>query len=408
MKANPIKIEPFKYPSGNKGYLVIGTIDGIRYRKKFKSRDEARAEKATLELQRVNASRDLQSVTTTLTADEVRQCEVVLRRLRQSSHSQIPLDFAVDFFIKNYREPKTSHTLETAIPLFIQYKREHVGKKQLNDLNGVLTRFSEANPTLLIHELNESHLISWLESLNISKKSWNNYQAIFSSFFSWTLEKPRQWISENPASHVKRHRNISGGIPDVLTLEEAQNLMEGVESYQDGRWSLYAALGLFAGLRAGMDESELTRMGHATNQKELIDLENSVIRVTPEIAKTHDFRTIPIHDNLAFWIRRHWEPGHQIVPTTSRGQHTKFANAFGLKKNVMRHSFISFRVAECQSVGTTALEAGNTERIVKKHYLNMRTEQDAQSFWSIYPKGAASLVKSKDDCERIVKFRKIG
>ena len=45
----------------------------------------------------------------------------------------------------------------------------------------------------------------------------------------------------------------------------------------------------------------------------------------------------------------------------------------GLTHDVLRHSFISFHVAAFRSVGDAALEAGNTEGVVKAHYLNAAT-----------------------------------
>lgn len=38
------------------------------------------------------------------------------------------------------------------------------------------------------------------------------------------------------------------------------------------------------------------------------------------------------------------------------------------KKNALRHSFISYRVAAIQSVAQVALEAGNSPQMIFRHY----------------------------------------
>jgi len=41
---------------------------------------------------------------------------------------------------------------------------------------------------------------------------------------------------------------------------------------------------------------------------------------------------------------------------------------FTWKRNAMRHSYISYRVAETQKVAQVALEAGNSPQMIFQHY----------------------------------------
>jgi hypothetical protein len=36
-------------------------------------------------------------------------------------------------------------------------------------------------------------------------------------------------------------------------------------------------------------------------------------------------------------------------------------------------------------MGDTALQAGNSEAIIKKHYLNLVSPEEAEAFWKILP-----------------------
>jgi hypothetical protein len=55
------------------------------------------------------------------------------------------------------------------------------------------------------------------------------------------------------------------------------------------------------------------------------------------------------------------------------------------KKNALRHSFISYRVAETQDVAQVALEAGNSPQIIFEHYRELVRLKEAQAWFAIEP-----------------------
>jgi hypothetical protein len=55
------------------------------------------------------------------------------------------------------------------------------------------------------------------------------------------------------------------------------------------------------------------------------------------------------------------------------------------KANALRHSFISYRVAQTRDVAATALEAGNSPKIVFAHYRQLCTEAEAADWFGIVP-----------------------
>ena len=62
----------------------------------------------------------------------------------------------------------------------------------------------------------------------------------------------------------------------------------------------------------------------------------------------------------------------------------------------MRHTFISMFVAKFQSLGEAALQTGNSESIIRKHYLDLKTTEEAEQFFAILPKQARTPVASAD------------
>jgi hypothetical protein len=49
-------------------------------------------------------------------------------------------------------------------------------------------------------------------------------------------------------------------------------------------------------------------------------------------------------------------------------------------------------VAAFKSVGEAALEGGNTDEVLKKHYLNLATYTEGDEFWNILPEAPAPKI----------------
>lgn len=82
-------------------------------------------------------------------------------------------------------------------------------------------------------------------------------------------------------------------------------------------------------------------------------------------------RTGPVCDGLAVDRIRKLGKEHQLV----------------LPENCTRHSWISYRLAETKDIAATALEAGNSPQIIRKHYLKLRTATQAAQWFGIQPAG---------------------
>jgi hypothetical protein len=67
---------------------------------------------------------------------------------------------------------------------------------------------------------------------------------------------------------------------------------------------------------------------------------------------------------------------------------TALARAVGIEwpRNVLRHSFITYRIAKVKSADQVALEAGNSPDIIFKHYRELATEEVADQWFGILPK----------------------
>ena len=219
-------------------------------------------------------------------------------------------------------------------------------------------------------------------------KTQNNFRADAHSFFEWCLAKPQQWIFENTAHDLPKFK-VERGIPLILKYREARVLMARVAEKGEGALVQYFALALFAGIRPQAPGGEL---GKITQMREgascLIDFQNKVIRIPPEVSKTSEYGTINIQPNLAEWLKRYAKKQSPIVMPNFDKRLKAIRKEFALGHDLLRHTFITFQVARIKSVGATSLQASDSEAIVRRHYLRMVMENEAKQFWGIKPDGA--------------------
>ena len=76
-------------------------------------------------------------------------------------------------------------------------------------------------------------------------------------------------------------------------------------------------------------------------------------------------------------------PGHTFLPDETPVKY----QACPWKKNALRHSYISYRVAEVQDVPKVALEAGNSGQMIFQHYRELVQAKDAKEWFGIMPAG---------------------
>ena len=165
--------------------------------------------------------------------------------------------------------------------------------------------------------------------------------------------------------------------------------MEEMEGFEGGRWVPYFALCLFAGIRPGVPNGEITRL-----KPEDVNLETDIISISSEVSKVREPRKITIHPNLAAWLRAYPLDEIRLIPADGHKRRHRISQRFGLAHDVLRRTFISMFVAKYRSIGEAAIQAGNSESIIRRHYLDLKSTTEAEEFFSILPKRAATASNS--------------
>ena len=89
-------------------------------------------------------------------------------------------------------------------------------------------------------------------------------------------------------------------------------------------------------------------------------------------------------------------PRLSLLGRLRRAQQARAAGAAGVdwKANALRHSFISYRLAQTKDVAEIALEAGNSPTMIFRHYRQLTTAVVAKEWFGILPaKEAANVVR---------------
>lgn len=368
-------------------FKLRGWLDGRRIRKQFKSREEADSEKQRLEVKAANREQIVRAVNTRLTSAQVAEAEYAFAQLGGRS-----LSAAVAWYAENYRPPAASVALTTAGVAFLAERRHHVRPRQYRDYEAAVKLLNTAFPAKQVADPTTTDLQALLMARNPGKKRFNNLRGHLNAFFRYCAAAPRRWRADNPISAITKFK-ISRGIPQIISADTAARLMAYLETYRGGPRSAhpagflvpYFALALFAGLRPSVRDGELRRLADSKDIDRCVDLEVGVIRITPEISKVNEVRQIQIRPNLVEWLARYPLRKFPIMVPNMEDLTAGVRERFELSGDVTRHTFISMHVGRFRSLGDAALEAGNSEAMIKRHYLNLVSRAEALRFWKIRP-----------------------
>jgi hypothetical protein len=370
-------------------WRVQGWLLGQRVRQNFRNRLEALGALQRLEIQAANDPTHIRPINTRLTAEQVVDAEAALHRLAGRSLTQ-----AVDWFLETYRPPVSPMDLAAASTAFQAARAPHLSAPMARDYKRVLADLCRDFPGRQVHEITTEELQANVAARKVGPKSSNNLRVLWHAFWNFCQAEPRRWCETNPAKHLPQFK-VARGIPAILTAAKVAELMAYLETYAGGARSKHKpgfllptfALCTFAGIRPSIPGGELHKLGllPAAALAKVIDLENGVIRIGPSIAKTRDLRQIKIQPALRAWLDRYPLKKYPILVPNLQNLASEVRVKFGLPHDIMRHTFISMHVAKFKSLGAAALEAGNSERIIRRHYLNMVSEAEAERFWGIRP-----------------------
>ena len=404
MAKSRFKITEFENPSGSVAFRVSGTLNGRLIRKNYKSRAEAIAARQQLDIQLLNNQSEGQTVWTTLTQDENHDAIAAINILKRCGYKK-SLTFAANYLIRHYREEGEVMQAMPAVQEYVAEKEQELDKgiislPHFRSLRLEMIHFGKYFSEQVVGEIQVDELKLYLNSARAgndaaqSLKTWNNRRGYLSTFFKFCLRQ--RYTATNPILLVPQYKlKRARSSAETLTAKQAIELMQWLETYRGkqnrhGAWwgepgcmVPYFVLTLFAGIRPDASFGEISRI---TSRD--LRYGTDVITIEANASKVHERRTIKMQPNLRAWLEKYPIQQYPILPKYRFASMLNEARkTHNLGHDVLRHTYISMTVGAFRSVGDAALQAGNSEAVIRKHYLDLKSTEEAEQFWRITPAG---------------------
>lgn len=266
-------------------------------------------------------------------------------------------------------------TLGRAIELRLEdMARRQLRERSVESARSRLLSFGKHNMTYCVNEVKAVRVSAFLTKHSPATQA--AYIRELSAFFVFCMK--RGYCATNPCAGIDPPK-IDRGVPEFMPVDDVARFMQFLYNHEKySRYYVHAALGFFAGLRP----EEIRRM-FWTN----VNLQERIITIGPEIAKTRRVRHVTISDNLLAWLTTSY-----VGPLSfDNFDHVRrqVCKALGIKwpHDCARHTFATFHLALHRNAGETAHEMGHTQGVdlLYKHYRGLATREDSERFWNILP-----------------------
>jgi len=314
----------------------------------------------------------------------------------------ITLVEAARFILAEKKREQSGVPITEAVEAFLQSRSDR-SADYLNTLRPRLeyiSNFFAGRTTAGIKASDCQRLLDGL-AVTQSQRTVSHYRTHLSVFLKFC--ESREWITGNPAKRTTQVK-VPGQEAEILTPPEAATLLS--VCHRDILPGVIIAM--FCGLR----QAEIERLDWKT-----VSLEQGIITIGAGVAKTNSRRVVTIPDNAKAWLTPYAQDTGKVWPadeTRARDLWTlaKVQAGYGpfaatsnavkdamtdpkTKKtrkdlrpwpaNALRHSAITYRVAQEKNLAKIAYESGNSPTVIQRHYNGLASPQDAEAYFSIMP-----------------------
>lgn len=255
---------------------------------------------------------------------------------------------------------------EEVINKFLEHKRiEGVSEGYLKGLRIDTGRIANSWPHPLA-ALTSDDLQALLDRYGQSPRHKKNVLTNWRVLFKWAFKHgylPEKW---DELSKVVIPRELVKDIA-IYSPHELRKLLEmAPESVRP-----FIALGAWTGLRS----AEIDRLVWP-------DVRDDHIVVTARNAKTGSRRIVPVLGPVLKYLDRDYQKPSPLQSDVYRRAVEAGMKAHW-KRNALRHSWISYRLAIVEDVQKVALEAGNSPQIIFRHYRELVTRKQAEAWFGM-------------------------
>ena len=388
LTGEPTRITIYREQHGEDYRFVVAHYESSGHRKRLRCPTYSKAAQVADTIRKQIKKGDWDAIS--LRGREKYTYERCLESLRPCGK---PLDFAMDEYVRAVEILKGADLLEAARS-FAQRRTENVtpktvaeiltelldamrrtGKSQfyIRDLRVRLGTFAKAFSGPLA-SVSGKDISDFVQALNGGPRYRNNVLQDIGKLCSFARAQnyvPRDY---DGISRIERNEVELKEI-EVLTPAE----LKAMFSKANPTVQLALALASFSGVRG----SELGRLDWSDMM-----FEGDCVRVRASNAKTKMRRLPPMPPNLREWLLLYRKESGPVVPYKNLynyyGQVAKLAGV-KWKRNALRHSFVSYRMAQIKNFDQVSTEAGHSQKMLVDNYHKLVSTADAELWFSITP-----------------------
>lgn len=314
---------------------------------------------------------------------------------------------AVAYYLKNAHPDLPARSVRQVTDELLKHKEtvDKASQVYLKDLRLRLDVVSRAFAGQEIKTITAPDLNRMLAKIEGSKRTRANFRSHVITL--WRFAKAQGYLPRDRQTEAELCEVIKGakdvGAVEIFAVEDVRAIL-AKQSYET---LPFVAINAFSGLR----NAEINRA-----EWQWFDWSTGYIHVPDDKSKVGEERFVPIHPNLREWL----EPyrlhgctgpinfGHAKVQAMAQkraerslldADGNELLPATKWKRNGLRHSFISYRLAVLQNRAAVAEEAGNSVPMIQKHYRRPVLPETGKAYFEIRP--------SSDVIAQLVQFPKI-
>lgn len=284
------------------------------------------------------------------------------------------------------------------VPEFLESKKSKgVSIATIREMQSTLRPFALAFPGQ-IGSLSQKAVEKWLGRNAVSPRRWNNMRAAIIALHRYARRYEMLHATLTPVERIES-KKVKVQVA-TFTPSELQKLLAAVAA-QTPEWLPWVALGAFAGLRP--EEINPDPRNHKPGLLwENIHWAKGKIDVPANVAKDRRRRFAPLLEAARLWLAPWRSESGPVVPLR-RHQDAKAAwlrtTGIEWKKDGLRHSFASYRLAITHDMAALSLEMGNSPTMIFRHYLDLKDDDDARAWFGTLPSHKSTIRRPPESHE---------
>jgi len=358
-------------PNGKKHWYIIGRPEGKRARAWFDTKEDAQTEANERNLKMRKLGEKAVTLDHALIAASTKGA-ALLEPFGKT------VDDAIQFYLAHLMSLRASCTGQQLIDhVRAEFARRlsegEVSPRHNQSMKETLNKFSAKYGEANLGAVSGFEITQWIAAMDLGIKARNRHLGYLKNAFS--LGTKAGLISSNPLEKFEPFNDPSRNSLQVQILTPEK--LSAFLSFIHPETVPFFTISAFTGLRRA--EVERLDWSEIKLSRRLIDLPGTK-------SKNHRRKLIEIPDNLLEWLKPFERESGPVKPKRKlqwvMEQAAEKAEIDPWPQNVLRHSFCSYAVA-MHGFTWTSLQADNSERMLREHYREVVTKEDAEKYWNI-------------------------